>query len=57
MTDFTDMDVVEQFRNFLSWGAKPNHPLLLEPEERNVPPAWWAYALGQTRYCPPAGVL
>jgi hypothetical protein len=44
------------FKNFLSWGAKPNVPGWPD-EPRHVPPAWWAYVLGHTRWCPPIGEL
>lgn len=45
-----DREVVEQFRNFLSWGCLPGHL-------RNVPPCVRAYALGLTHWCPPSGTL
>lgn len=45
-----DMAIVAGFANFLSWGEQPN-----VPERRNVPPAWWAYAFGATKHCPPVG--
>lgn len=42
---------VESFRSFLSWGVHPRSVV------RPVPPAWFAYALGLTQYCPPRGTL
>lgn len=59
---FTDGDAVEQFGNFLSWGEKPAQ-MMANPgggddrARRAVPPAWWAYALGETRWCPAKGEL
>lgn len=54
-----DRMAVEAFTNFLSWGE---HPVIAaqadgyrQPIRRNVPPAWWAYALGATEWCPPRG--
>jgi hypothetical protein len=56
-----DDRAVTQFRNFLSWGEKPLMAKATPPAKlsatRPVPPAWWAYALGATPYCPPVGVL
>ena len=49
----TDEEVVQQFTNFLSWNVRPKSPA----DARNVPPAWFAYALGLTRWCPPKGEL
>lgn len=53
---FTEQLIFEAFRNFLSWGELP----YIHPESnitRKVPPAWWAYALGHTKWCPPKGEL
>jgi hypothetical protein len=47
---------IDAFENFLSWGEQPSRPGHLEPR-RTVPPAWWAYTLGATKWCPPAGEL
>lgn len=53
---------LQAFRNFLSWKVDPlrardatgfDPPALAH----KVPPAWWAYVLGATRWCPPAGEL
>lgn len=59
---FTDVDAVQQFTNFLSWGERPlvvmANPGGGDADRRRlrpVPPAWWAYALGETRWCPPKG--
>lgn len=51
-----DLAAVQSFVNFLSWASAPATPSLHRPD-RHVPPAWYAYALGATRYCPPVGVL
>lgn len=51
---------MEAFANFLSWGAQPGRrarDFVFEREQRDVPPAWWAYALGATTYCPPQGEM
>lgn len=50
-----DRDAVDAFRNFLSWGAAPMTPHGTVRLSRDVPPAWWAYVLGHTTWCPPAG--
>jgi hypothetical protein len=53
-----DREIVDAFWNFLSWGEAPRAPRgTLPPSEarRSVPPAWWAYALGLTEWCPPKG--
>jgi hypothetical protein len=53
-----DRDAIEAFSNFLSWGempSKPGKPMSLH--RREVPPAWYAYALGRTTWCPPEGEL
>ena len=51
-----DLEHVDAFRNFLSWGEVPVGPE--NPRaSRNVPPAWFAYALGYTTWCPPKGTL
>lgn len=55
LTD-ADRDAVQAFRNFLGWGALPARPGDPSPE-RDVPPAWWAYAFGVSTWCPPAGEL
>jgi hypothetical protein len=52
-----DEAAVDAFYNFLSWGAKPSLPGSTIIEDRDVPPAWWAYAMGATRFCPPVGTL
>jgi hypothetical protein len=58
-----DLNVVQQFKNFPSWGELPanydshHHPDQLFVIHRSVPPAWFAYAMGVTSYCPPAGEL
>lgn len=49
----SDLEVVDQFKNFLSWGVTPTG----RNDDRHVPPAWFAYALGLTQYCPPEGEL
>lgn len=57
------LETVLQFRNFLSWDEKPvlNGIKAYYPDvnfsPRQVPPAWWAYALGYTTYCPPKDEL
>lgn len=58
----TDEEIVQAFKNFLSWGERPALPRpAMERQQvfpaRRVPPAWWAYVLGDTRWCPPKGVL
>lgn len=58
-----DLDIVDQFKNFLSWQVRPCDPGFVAyapnilPITRPVPPAWFAYALGLTEYCPPQGEL
>lgn len=49
-----DMRAVQAFTNFLTWGAQPG-PACTPPRRRDVPPAWFAYAMGLTQWCPPAG--
>lgn len=50
---------LESFRNMLSWGVPPvgarDGARNLGREHWPVPPAWWAYVLGATRWCPPRG--
>lgn len=54
-----DREAVESFHNFLSWGEIPALPSDATARRvyRSVPPAWWAYSFGFTRYCPPKGTL
>lgn len=53
-----DQAVVVAFTNFLSWGEKPSIlGTRVITARRAVPPAWWAYAFGDTRWCPPKGEL
>jgi hypothetical protein len=58
-----DLVAVESFRNFLSWGVFPeNYTGHRQPDRRfvirrPVPPAWFAYAMGLTSYCPPKGEM
>lgn len=55
----TDEEIVQAFKNFLSWGERPVLPRTSLEQifpPRRVPPAWWAYVLGETRWCPPKGV-
>lgn len=59
-----DLEHVEAFHNFLSWGELPYREVQrtrghVDPNliSRKVPPAWWAYALGHTTWCPPKGEL
>lgn len=51
MTVAEEQDVIRAFSNFLSWGERPSKMRL----RRDVPPAWFAYAIGATKWCPPAG--
>jgi hypothetical protein len=51
-----DWHRIEAFSNFLSWGEQPSTKNHLQPA-RHVPPAWWAYTLGATTWCPPKGEL
>jgi hypothetical protein len=51
-----DEVVVQAFKNFLSWGERPVDPETLR-RTREVPPAWWAYVVGATRWCPPEGEM
>lgn len=44
-----ELAAVEAYVNFLSWGEHPTHG------GRHVPPAWWAYVMGASKWCPPAG--
>lgn len=44
---------IHAFRNFLSWHVDP----LDREHAKHVPPAWWAYVLGHTRWCPPNGEM
>jgi hypothetical protein len=55
----TDREAVEAFSNFLSWGEVPAIASTGRPKykRRAVPPAWWAYSFGETRWCPPKGEL
>jgi hypothetical protein len=48
---------LEAFRNFLSWGEHPSSKEHRVPGPRRVPPAWYAYALGYTAWCPPIGEM
>lgn len=59
MTQLTakDREVVEPFSNFLSWGERPSAPDSKVEDRRSVPPAWWAFALGHTTWCPPKGEM
>jgi hypothetical protein len=56
-----DREIVEAFANFLSWGQQPSKPGTTSSwnpvTRRAVPPAWWAYALGYSSWCPPKGEL
>lgn len=54
-----DREAVEAFGNFLSWGAVPALPSTARVKrvKRDVPPAWWAYTFGDTRWCPPKGEM
>jgi hypothetical protein len=53
-----DLEAVEAFTNFLSWGERPASARdQLPPDRRNVPPAWYAYVLGYTTWCPPKDEL
>lgn len=45
-----DQLAIEAFGNFLAWGVRPDRGA------RPVPPAWFAYALGASAWCPPPGV-
>jgi len=51
-----DLEMLMAFQNFLSWGEAP-YPDVRAPWHRKVPPAWWAYALGYTQWCPPKGEM
>lgn len=51
-----DREVVQQFRNFLSWGVQPSPPDG-PPTPKPWPPAVFAYVLGFTRWCPPQGEM
>lgn len=55
----SDEEIVQQFRNFLSWGARPaeRRGNVASWIKRSVPPAWFAYAVGATQHCPPKGTL
>lgn len=60
----SDEEIVAAFTNFLSWGERPSklgpldpHCVLEHDLRRRVPPAWWAYGLGATPWCPPKGEL
>jgi hypothetical protein len=48
--------IIEAFRNFLSWGERPA-TIPQVAATRNVPPAWFAYAIGLTSWCPPKGEM
>jgi len=55
-----DREAVEAFSNFLSWGEVPAIPVptaRVKYVRRAVPPAWWAYTFGDTRWCPPKGEM
>lgn len=52
-----DAEVIQAFANFLSWGVRPTRPGAPLELQRAVPPAWYAYALGATLHCPPAGEI
>lgn len=53
-----DAEVVQSFENFLSWGVQPHNKARHYPTHlRRWPPAVYAYALGQTHFCPPVGTL
>ena len=58
----TDRDLasVVAFTNFLSWGEEPviahGPDTRVNPKlGRAVPPAWWAYVVGASSWCPPKG--
>lgn len=47
-----DLMVVEAFKNWLQWAGPPGpHSNMARP----VPPAFYAYALGASSWCPPLG--
>jgi hypothetical protein len=50
----SDDELVEAFRNFLSWGQDRFGSMVAT---NPVPPAWWAYVLGATSWCPPKGEM
>lgn len=55
--ELTEADelALHAFRNFLSWGVHPLDAHAPLDAGRPVPPAWWAYAFGASRWCPPRG--
>ena len=53
-----DTEAVSAFANFLSWGERPaNQKITYENRHRAVPPAWFAYVMGLTTWCPPKGEM
>ena len=53
-----DLSVVSAFGNFLSWGIRPVvKGITYETRHRPVPPAWFAYVMGLTTWCPPKGEM
>jgi hypothetical protein len=53
-----DHEAVSAFGNFLSWGERPaSRTITYENRSRCVPPAWFAYVIGLTTWCPPKGEL
>ncbi len=57
--DLTEGDrlAVDAMTNFMSWGERPSRKGGELQPCRSVPPAWWAYALGASTWCPPKGEL
>lgn len=47
----TDTEIIQQFRNFLTWALTPGHPA------HGVPPAVHAYVRGLTEWCPRKGEM
>lgn len=52
-----DPVTVQAFRNFLSWGIEPPARAVnvFAHFRAPAPPAWYAYALGHSLWCPPIG--
>lgn len=53
-----DSDAIMAFGNFLSWQETPYmRGRSVVHAYRRVPPAWYAYAMGLTKWCPPWGEM